>query len=85
MRAKGARKFLVTLPLNCAAETPIFSDINFTQSDNKKDRAILIGWSCMKESTSSCILVGVSNLSQKSRLIFIRARPVSLVPVIVER
>ena len=33
------------------AETPIFfSDINFTQSDNKKDRVILIGWSCMKES-----------------------------------
>ena len=50
-----------------------------------KDSFILLGWSCANDFTMSFIFSSDDSSLQQSRLIFIRANPLSLLLVIVER
>ena len=57
-------------------EFTVFYEVKLIK-ENKVHSSRMETWSCLKplkETTSSCILVGVSNLLQRLRLIFIRAR-----------
>ena len=56
-----------------------------SESASMKVSFILLGWSCANDFTMSFIFSSDGSSLQQSRLIFIRANPLSLLLVIVER